>query len=93
MRLRKEQIQQIAHRIVDQLKAKKLIIPRTKEHDILTKVIDVITADLVAEDALDAEARKLMDQYRPQIASGDMDERRAFLMIKKQLAKEKKLVI
>ncbi len=45
------------------------------------------------ESKLDEEAQKKMDQARSQIKSGDLDEHRAFQMIKKQLAKEKKFVL
>lgn len=93
MRLKKEHIERIAGLILAGLKKKNLIKPRVSEPKILEKINAVITEDLSAEVRLEDEARKLMDKFRPQIQSGELDERRAFLMIKKQLAKEKKMVI
>lgn len=93
MRLKKEHIERIAGLILNGLKKKNLIKPRVGEQKILEKINAVITEDLSAEARLEEEARKLMDKYRPQIQSGELDERRAFLMIKKQLAKERKMVI
>jgi hypothetical protein len=48
---------------------------------------------LAAEDRLDDDVQKIMDQYRPLISSGQMNEQEVFQKIKKQLIKERKLVI
>lgn len=75
------------------LKKKNLIKPRVSDQKLLEKIGAVITGDLSAEARLEDDARRLMDKYRPQIQSGELDERRAFLMIKKQLAKERKMIL
>ncbi|EKD42466.1 MAG: hypothetical protein ACD_73C00143G0004 [uncultured bacterium] len=91
MRLKKEQIQKLSERILRALKEKDQLIFRVPENKVLDKINDVITADMRAEDDLEGEARRILDKYK---ASGtDIDERQMLLMIKKQLVKEKKLVL
>ena len=84
MRLRKEQVDRVSRQIVKFLKDKKLMRMRATEEQVLAKVNQVITADLLAEDKLEEDARKLMDQYRSQIDAGQVEERQMFLMIKKR---------
>lgn len=93
MRLKKEHIDRISSLILKNLQSKKLITPRVPEPKILAKIVETITADMHAEDKLDNDARKMMDTYRQQILSGSLDERKVFQMIKKQLAKERKMIL
>ena len=93
MRLKKEQIHKLSEQILRALKAKNLITLRKKEGEVLERIIKVIHDDLEAEAKLDEDARKMMDAYRDQIQSGSVDENRLFQMIKKQLAKDRKLTI
>lgn len=93
VRLRKDEIERLSRQIGAQLKSKNVIQLKVGEGALLQKVIDVITHDLAQEDKVDEDARKLINKYRSQIDSGMMDERQVFQMIKKQLAKERKLVL
>jgi hypothetical protein len=45
------------------------------------------------EDRLDAAVRQILDTYKTQIEKGQVDERTMFLMIKKQLAKERGMIL
>lgn len=93
MRLKKEQIEKIAHRIVTGLQTKKLATFKVSEEKIFVKVVEIFTNNLLQEDKLDEEVRRLMEQYQDQIAKGQMDRQKVFQMIKKQLVKERNLVI
>ncbi len=91
MRMKKEQVQKLANKIFRVLKEKDQLVMRVSENKIIEKINDVILADLRAEDDIEVEARKILDKYK---ASGEnIDERQMLLMIKKQLVKEKKLVL
>lgn len=92
MRLKKEQIERIARLVVSKLKEKKLIKMRVGENLVLSKVVDVIVADLHGEDKLESDAKDMLDQYAKQ-AGGDLDRHKMLQMIKKQLAKERKIVL
>ncbi|HBF12511.1 MAG TPA: hypothetical protein DDW49_03835 [Deltaproteobacteria bacterium] len=93
MRLKEEIIKKIATRVVARLKEKNVATFRVPDSKLVEKVIAVITADMVGEEKLDEDARKMMDQYRGQMQTGAMDERKLFLMIKKQLAKDRKIIL
>lgn len=52
----------------------------------------LLTQNMEMERSLDAEAQKLLDSHRKQMGMG-FDEQKAFMMIKKQLAKQKGFVL
>ncbi len=93
MRLKKEQVHKLAEQILRNLKAKNLLTLRKKEPEVLEAIVKVIHDDLEAEVKLDQDARQMMETYRAQIQAGSVDEQRLFQMIKKQLAKDRKLTI
>ncbi len=93
MKLKDQQIQKVAHLILNRLKEKKVIELKASEAKIIESIIKVIQNDMNAESNLENDARKLLDQYRSQAAGADLDERKMFLMIKKQLAKERKMIL
>jgi len=93
MRLKKDQIQKVSEKILKDLQAKNIVVLKADAHKIIERIQKAIVDDLVAEDKLDEDVKKLMDQYRPMIASGQMNEHDVFQKIKKQLVKERKMVI
>jgi len=93
MRLKKEQIQKIAEKVLENLEKSKQLIAKVDRAALLEKIEHVIFANLQAEDRLDEEAKHLMDQFRRQISAGALNEHEMFQKIKKQLAKDKKFVI
>ena len=93
MQLRKKQILKISELILRNLQEKKLITPRVPAKEIFESIAAIITGDLMAEVKIEDEARKLMDKYRSQIEAGMLNERELMMKIKKQLAKEKKIVL
>ena len=93
MRLKKEQIQKIAERVLAQLEKSKQIVAKADRATLLQKIEQVMTANFQAEDRLDDEAKRLMDQFRQQISAGSLNEHELFQKIRKQLAKDKKFVL
>jgi len=93
MRLKKEQIQKISQRILKTIQEKKLATFKVGTDAVLARIQKAISDDLIAEDKLDDEVDKIMGQYRSMIASGQMNEQEVFQKIKKQLIKDRKLVI
>ena len=93
MRLRKEQIQKIAERVLDQLEKSKQIVAKADRPTLLHKIEQVMTANFQTEDRLDEEAKALLDKFRRQVPAGSINEHEMFQKIKKQLAKDKKFVI
>jgi len=93
MRLKKDQVEKASRLILNALKEKGKTTFKVSEDKIYLKILEVFLGDLQAEDKLDADVKKIMEQYRAQIASGQVDSQKVFQMIKKQLIKERNLVI
>jgi len=93
MRLKKERIAALAQILIDQLTEQHVIRPMAPKADLVSSLEQVITDELMIEDRLDSEVRQILDTYKTQIEKGQVDERKMFLMIKKQLAKERGLIL
>lgn len=93
MRLSKTMIKQIADAIALNLEAKGLVeydVPRTVISD---KIVEVITADMLAEDNLNKDVEKLLSAHEAEISRGQMDYRKVFELTKQKLAKERGVVL
>jgi hypothetical protein len=93
MRLKKERITALAQSLVDQLTEQQAIRLEASKAETISSLEQIITEELMIEDRLDAEVRQILETYRVQIERGQVDERKMFLMIKKQLAKERGIIL
>ncbi|MBI3595805.1 MAG: DUF507 family protein [Nitrospirae bacterium] len=93
MRLKKERITALAQTLVDQLTEQQAIRLEASKAELISSLEQIITGELMIEDRLDAEVRQILETYRVQIERGQVDERKMFLMIKKQLAKEREIIL
>ena len=93
MRLKQEEITRIARQLLKNLKERGAASLKADEAKVLSRIEAVFLKNLNEEAAIEDEVRKLMDQYRRQIGSGEIDPQRAYQMIKKQVAKEKKFIL
>ncbi|MDP2682546.1 MAG: DUF507 family protein [Deltaproteobacteria bacterium] len=93
MRLSKEQVEKISRIILDNLKAKGLIIFKSPEDAVLNRVIEIFSDDLKAEDGLDREVEEMLKGHAKEIEAGRMDYRKMFSLIKGKLVKERGIVI
>ncbi len=93
MSLKKEEIKTLSTKVLRFLKSAQLITPLVGEDKIEAKIAAVFEKNVNEELAIENDARKLMDQYKSQIASGAVDSQKAYLMIKKQLIKERKFIV
>jgi hypothetical protein len=86
-------IDRLCQKILDHLKEKKLVQLKAPENKIRTRMVQAFQEDLAKETKLDAEVRQMLEKYRQAIDRGEIDEHKMFQMIRKQLIKERKLVI
>jgi hypothetical protein len=92
MRMKEAQVKQLCQRVLVSLRAKQLIILKKPEREVLLKMEEIFMKDLRVEDEINREAEKLLDQYAAKM--GDkIDKQKMFQMIKKQLIKDKGVVI
>lgn len=93
MKLKREEIRKIAEAVLKNLNDHSLIASKTPNDKVLERIETLIARNLEEEAAIEEEVKKLMEQYRAQIASGSIDPQKAYMMIKKQVAKERKFIL
>ena len=93
MKLSRERVASLAVSLVDRLIAGGMVETVGDRKALAVSLERVITDELGVEDRINAEAKELMRKYESEIAKGHMDEHQVFLMIKKQLVKEKGAIL
>jgi len=93
VRLPKEMIKHIADAITTNLKSKGLADYDVSNDAVSAKIAETITADMVAEDKLNEEVKKLLAAHEAEISKGQMDYRKVFELTKQKLAKERGIVL
>jgi len=93
MRISKEMIKHIADAIALNLEAKSLAKYDVPKDAISSKIAEVITADMMAEDKLNEDVKKLLTVHEAEIFKGQMDYRKVFELTKQKLAKERGIVL
>ncbi len=93
MRLPKEMIKHIADAIAANLENKGLAKYDVPKDAISTKISEIITADMLAEDRLNKDVEKLLAAHEAEISRGQMDYRKVFELTKQKLAKERGMVL
>jgi hypothetical protein len=95
MKLKQEQIQRLAGKVYNDLSANGLIIPRGERGAVVDAISLVISRNFAAEQSLERDAERLLDETIAGMGRGaaDIDRRRMLKMIKEKLAKERKIVL
>ena len=93
MRLKKEMIQLIVDKLTSSLLEEEFIIFTEDTSELKEIINDIIVEDLMVEDKLDAEVKKIIESHASEMDSGNVDHRRMFQMIKKKLVRERDLVL
>jgi hypothetical protein len=93
VKLSKERVASLAASLADTLTAGGMIEPVGDRKTLIGSLERIITDELSVEDRINAEAKELMRKYEAEIAKGHLNEHQVFLMIKKQLVKEKGAIL
>jgi hypothetical protein len=93
MRLKKEMIQLITDKLTSSLLDEEFIIFTEDPSELKEIISDIIIEDLMIEDKLDDEVKKIIASHASEMDSGNVDHRRMFQMIKKKLVRERDLVL
>lgn len=92
MRLKEFQVKQICQRLLQTLRTKQLIVFNKSESECFAKMVEIFIKDLRVEDEINREAERLLEQYTRNM--GDkIDREKMFQMIKKQLVKDRNVII
>lgn len=82
----------VSQKILQTLKTRQLVILKKSEPEVLKKMEEIFVADLKVEDDINREAERLLEEYTAKM--GDkIDRQKMFQMIKKQLIKDKNVVV
>jgi hypothetical protein len=93
MKLSRERIAGLSRLLVDKLAAGGMIEPGRDRQALVISLERVITDELSVEDRLNAEVKAMMRQYEAEIARGHLNEHQLFQMIKKQLVKDRGVIL
>lgn len=92
MKLKPPLIKKLAARVYEALTRKKLLTILSSDKKVLEKIELVIATDVAKEDEIEKLARKMMEKFESQVSSGEIDYRKMYLLVKKQIMKEKKFI-
>lgn len=92
MRLREPQVKLLCQKLLLSLRSLQLITLKQSESMALKRMTDIFLSNLKAEDNLNKEVEKLMQQYASQMGN-TFDKEKMFQMIKKQLIKDRGIII
>lgn len=95
MRLKEEQIQRLSEKVYNDLSSAGLITPHRERGSVVEGIAKAVTQDLNAEQTLERDAERLLDETIAGLgrAAADIDRRKMLRMIKDRLAKERKIVL
>lgn len=95
MKLKQEQIQRLAVKVYNDLTSHGLITPRGESSSVIEAISSVISKNFAAEQTLERDAERLLDETIAGLGrgAGDIDRRRMLKMIKEKLARERKIVL
>lgn len=94
MRLKKEQIERLAEKVVADLERAELLKLKSARKEIVEGVIKVISDDIKKEEELEDEAERILEQSLRAAGGGSgIDRHKMLRMIKEKLAKERKIVL
>ena len=92
MRLRKKQIESISENIVEELLRENSL--KCKDiGELKASIRKQITEDLMVEDKLNDEVRKILDEHSSQIRQGSIEYHKMFRLVKEKLARERKIIL
>lgn len=94
MHLKDDQIARLAEKVLEDLTAAKLIAVKKERGKLVLAIRDALSADQKAEEGLERDAERLLEQSLAAMGGGaGIDRHKMLRMIKEKLAKERKIVL
>jgi len=91
MKIKPEQLERIAALLIASYRSKELIVAKSEDSTIKSKIIEIISKNFAEEEAIEDEARKMLASYGQ--ASREMDPFKMFLLAKQKLASKKGFIL
>ncbi len=93
MRLRRKMIDYVVQTITDNLLEKGMITLDVTVDTVAAEIRRLITEDLRVEDRLNDEVKEILSAHTNEIDRGNIDYSRMFTMVKRQLVRERGLIL
>ena len=91
MKIKPEQLEQIASLLLANYKNKELMIAKAADQALKNQLIETIAKNFAEEEAIEEEARKMLASVAQ--ASRDMDPYKMFVLAKQKLAAKKGFIL
>jgi hypothetical protein len=91
MKIKPEQLERIASLLIATYRNKELIVTKTDDAALKSKIMEIIGKNFAEEEAIEEEARKMLASYAQ--ASRDMDPYKMFLLAKQKIASKKGFIL
>jgi hypothetical protein len=91
MKIKPEQLEQIASLLIANYKTKELMVGRATDQALKNQLIATIAKNFAEEEAIEEEARKMLASVAQ--ASRDMDPYKMFVLAKQKLAAKKGFIL
>ena len=93
MRLKQQDIELIIHKILETWQNEESVEMHLSQHETAKYLSHDFSKELSIEDDLNQEVEKMLEQFSSQFDSGELNRTKMFAMVKKQLAKEKGIIL
>lgn len=94
MKIKPEQAEKLADRILKSYRAKEMIVLKAEESAVRDKIKKTILQNFHDEEVIEEEARAMLAAHAGQMRqAGEMDQHKMFLLIKQKLAEKKGFVL
>ena len=91
MKIKAEQLQRLAGRLIKNYHDKDVIIPRADNGALESKVVEIVANNFAEEEAIEEEARNMLASHSQ--GARDLDPYRMFLLAKQKLAAKRGFVL
>jgi hypothetical protein len=93
MRLRQKMIDYVAQTVANNLLDQELVTLDIPADTLTAEVRRLVTDDLMVEDRLNEEVKEILREHSHEIDRGNIDYSRMFTMVKRQLVRDRGLIL
>ena len=93
MKLKKERVTLLASNIIEGLLKSGLIVASVPAEELVRKIENTITDDLMIEEKLNEEVREILKSHSKQLEKESVNYQRMFQMVKDKLVRERGIIL
>jgi len=93
MKLKKERVMLLASNIIEGLLKSGLIAASVPAEELVRKIENTITDDLMIEEKLNEEVREILKSHSKQLEKESVNYQRMFQMVKDKLVRERGIIL